>query len=161
VKRLLGLLYLIFVIEFEFFFLIYYIILFSYLYFNFTNFFNFFYNRLSHPSQKSTIPEPEQFRFTSEESAAYTNIADITFFEIVEEFAQDQNLLFLPTNKTHVSGKPLYRMGGTPEGVGGLLMFLSDDVMYVKEDQNWTPMGFEEVLEKLVFFNGSKSEAGF
>jgi tuftelin-interacting protein 11 len=67
----------------------------------------------------------------------------------VEEFAQEQNILFLPTNKTHVSGKPLYRMGGTPEGIGGLLMYLSEDVMYVKEGQNWTPMGFEEVLEKL------------
>ncbi|EXX77932.1 TFP11-domain-containing protein [Rhizophagus irregularis] len=105
--------------------------------------------RLSHPSQKSTIPEPEQFRFLPEESTGYTDIADVTFFEIVEEFAQDQNLLFLPTNKTHDSGKPLYRMGGTPEGVGGLLMYLSDDVMYVKEGQNWTPMGFDEVLEKL------------
>ncbi|GES77671.1 TFP11-domain-containing protein [Rhizophagus clarus] len=105
--------------------------------------------RLSHPSQKSTIPGPEQFSFPPEEPAGYTDIADITFFEIVEEFAQDQNFLFLPTNKSHVSGKPLYRMGGTPEGAGGLLMYLSDDVMYVKEGQNWTPMGFEEVLEKL------------
>ncbi|RIA90210.1 GC-rich sequence DNA-binding factor-like protein [Glomus cerebriforme] len=105
--------------------------------------------RLTHPSQKTEIPEPEQFISQSDESTAYANIDDITFFEIVEEFAQDKNLLFLPTNKTHISGKPLYRMGGTPEGVGGILMYLNDDVMYVKEGQNWTPMGFEEVLEKL------------
>jgi len=71
----------------------------------------------------------------------------------VEEFAQEKNLLFLPTNKIHDSGKPLFRMGCTSEGIGGLLMYLSDDVMYVKEGPNWIPMGFEEVFEKLEISN--------
>ncbi|CAI2181653.1 3869_t:CDS:10 [Funneliformis geosporum] len=107
--------------------------------------------RLTHPSQQNTIPEPEQFRFPSEKTV--TDIVDITFFEIVEEFAQEKNFLFLPTNKIHDSGKPLFRMGCTSEGIGGLLMYLSDDVMYVKEGQNWTPMGFGEVFGKLEILN--------
>lgn len=73
---------------------------------------------------------------------------EISFLELVEEFAQEKNLLFLPLNKAHkISGKSLYRMGGTPEGIGGATIYFQDDVIFVKRGQDWQPVGFEEILE--------------
>ncbi|CAG8488175.1 14244_t:CDS:2 [Gigaspora rosea] len=108
-------------------------------------------SRLPHPSQRSEIPIPdsEQF-FSSTKPTPIIDDAEITFKEIVEEFAEEENLLFLPTNKNHkISGKPLYRLGRTQGGAGGLTLYLEDDVMYVKQGLEWLPMGFDEVLEKL------------
>ncbi|KAF0391080.1 TFP11-domain-containing protein [Gigaspora margarita] len=105
---------------------------------------------LPHPSQRSEIPIPdsEQF-FSSTKPTPIIDDAEITFKEIIEEFAEEENLLFLPTNKNHkISGKPLYRLGRT-QGAGGLTLYLDDDVMYVKQGLEWLPMGFDEVLEKL------------
>lgn len=107
-------------------------------------------SRLPHPSQRSEIPIPdsEQF-FSSTKPTPIIDDAEITFKEIIEEFAEEENLLFLPTNKNHkISGKPLYRLGRT-QGAGGLTLYLDDDVMYVKQGLEWLPMGFDEVLEKL------------
>ncbi|CAG8716314.1 18490_t:CDS:2, partial [Racocetra fulgida] len=88
--------------------------------------------------------------FSSTKYAPIIDDAEITFKEIVEEFAEEQNLLFIPTNKNHkVSGKPLYRIGRSAGGTGGLTLYLDDDVMYVKQGLEWLPMGFDEVLEKL------------
>ncbi|CAG8568173.1 3968_t:CDS:10 [Acaulospora colombiana] len=104
-------------------------------------------SRLSHPSrQQSPTIEPSQS--SSTKTTRTFDSEEITFFEIVEEFAQENNLLFLLTNKTHkLSGKPIYRMGGTPEGAGGVTMYLQDDVMFVKSGQDWLPMGFDEILD--------------
>ncbi|CAG8583192.1 422_t:CDS:10 [Cetraspora pellucida] len=107
-------------------------------------------SRLPHPSQRDEVPDSEQ-PFLSTKYTPIIDEAEITFKEIVEEFAEEQNLLFLPTNKNHgVSGKPLYRIGRSAGGTGGLTLYLDDDVMYVKQGLEWLPMGFDEVLEKLM-----------
>jgi tuftelin-interacting protein 11 len=68
--------------------------------------------------------------------------------ELVGEFAQEHNLLFMPAQKTHeASGRLLYRLGGTPQGAGGVLIHLEDDIMFVQQNGEWVPVGFDEVLE--------------
>ncbi|CAG8685895.1 4993_t:CDS:2, partial [Scutellospora calospora] len=106
-------------------------------------------SRLKHPSQQSEVPDSDQL-FSSTNYAPVIDDDEITFKEIVEEFAEEHNLLFIPTNKIHqVTRMPLYRIGRTTQGFGGLIMYLDDDVMYVKQGLEWLPMGFDEILEKL------------
>ncbi|CAG8655416.1 10587_t:CDS:10 [Acaulospora morrowiae] len=103
-------------------------------------------DRLSHPSKQQN-PNLDSFQHSFSKISHTIDNEEITFFDLVEEFAQENNLLFLPTNKTHkASGKPIYRMGGTPEGTGGITLYLQDDVMFVKNEQDWLPMGFDEIL---------------
>ncbi|KAG5463128.1 MAG: hypothetical protein BJ554DRAFT_1582 [Olpidium bornovanus] len=85
--------------------------------------------------------------------------ARVTFRDIVEEFAQENSQLFLPTTRVHpTSGKPLFRFGGRPPaGAGGLWVYLDDDVAFALVDcgdpdedavkAKWEPVGLEELLE--------------
>ncbi|KAG9305078.1 hypothetical protein G9A89_007718 [Geosiphon pyriformis] len=103
-------------------------------------------SRLSHPLQYN--PAPDETDITS---AEFNDISEsISFKDLVQEFAHENDYLLLSANKTHeISGKPLFRFGCTSQGVGGVLLYMKDDVMYVQEGKEWTPIGFEEILEKV------------
>ncbi|CAG8474767.1 11481_t:CDS:2 [Ambispora gerdemannii] len=105
--------------------------------------------RLRHPSEKSNIPEePTTIPFAKDNITI--TIETISHKDIIEDFAQEHNYLFLPVNKTHAaSGKPLFRFGCSLQGVGGVLLYMKDDVMYAQEEsKQWVPIGFDELLEK-------------
>ncbi|CAG8434779.1 8742_t:CDS:10 [Scutellospora calospora] len=80
--------------------------------------------RLKHPSQQSEVPDSDQL-FSSTNYAPIIDDDEITFKEIVKEFAEEHNLLFIPTNKIHqVIRMALYRIGRTTQG---LIMYLDDN----------------------------------
>ncbi|RUS24761.1 GC-rich sequence DNA-binding factor-like protein-domain-containing protein [Jimgerdemannia flammicorona] len=72
----------------------------------------------------------------------------VTFKDLLEEWAQSNNLLFLPTTKVHeTSGRPLFRLG---VGAGSVLVYVdnSDDLVFVREDAaRWVPVDFDGLLE--------------
>jgi len=85
-----------------------------------------------------------------------TMAEDFSFREVVEDFAQEHNHLFLPAHKTHAeTGKALFRFGGTVQSTGGVLVYLDDDVMFAQEGNDWLPMSFDEVLEKVEIINSN------
>ncbi|CAG8601989.1 7275_t:CDS:2 [Ambispora leptoticha] len=114
--------------------------------------------RLPHPSQKPEIIEEPTTTPFSKDSSTIT-IETISHKDIVEDFAQEHNYLFLPVNKTHAaSGKPLFRFGCSMQGVGGVLMYMKDDVIYAQEEsKQWMPIGFDELLEKVGRLNRKDS----
>lgn len=84
------------------------------------------------------------------DSTPKQSVPSVTFKDLLEEFAQKNNLLFLPTAKVHeVSGKPLFRLGGS---VSGVLVYVdnAEDLVFVQEEgAKWVPMDFEGLLEVL------------
>ncbi|KAG2011763.1 Sip1/TFIP11 interacting protein [Coprinopsis cinerea AmutBmut pab1-1] len=56
---------------------------------------------------------------------------EITFRSIVEEYAADHNLLFIPAGRAHERSRmPLYRVSATADGKHGLLVYISDDAVW-------------------------------
>ncbi|CAG8559836.1 7543_t:CDS:10 [Paraglomus brasilianum] len=113
--------------------------------------------RLTRPSQ---VPEAAADTSSIQTAAVpmetQTMAEDFSFREVVEDFAQEHNHLFLPAHKTHAeTGKALFRFGGTVQSTGGVLVYLDDDVMFAQEGNDWLPMSFDEVLEKVEIINSN------
>ena len=62
---------------------------------------------------------------------------EVTFKTIVEEYAADHNLLFMPTGKAHVKSRmPLYRISpGEDGGKKGLLVYVLDDAVWASVEK--------------------------
>jgi len=66
-----------------------------------------------------------------------TRTQEITFKTIVEEYAADHNLLFMPTGKAHVKSRmPLYRISPGEDGEKkGLLVYVLDDAVWASVEK--------------------------
>jgi len=66
-----------------------------------------------------------------------TRTQEITFKSIVEEYAADHNLLFMPTGKAHAKSRmPLYRISpGEDGGKKGLLVYVLDDAVWASVEK--------------------------
>jgi tuftelin-interacting protein 11 len=59
---------------------------------------------------------------------------EITFREIVEEYASKHNLLLVPTGRAHeLSRMPLFRVSKTADGRGGLVIYILDDAVWAPD----------------------------
>ncbi|KAG9312995.1 GC-rich sequence DNA-binding factor-like protein-domain-containing protein [Chiua virens] len=71
---------------------------------------------------------------------------EITFRSIVEEYAAEHNLLFMPTGRAHdTSRMPLYRVSG-PSGKGGVLVYVQDDAVWAPEGDEYRAVSLEEMV---------------
>jgi tuftelin-interacting protein 11 len=71
---------------------------------------------------------------------------DITFRSIVEEFAAEHNLLFMPTGRAHETSRmPLFRVSG-PSGKGGVLVYVQDDAVWAPEGDEYRAIALEEMV---------------
>ncbi|KIY51936.1 TFP11-domain-containing protein [Fistulina hepatica ATCC 64428] len=62
-------------------------------------------------------------------------VQEITFRAIVEEYAAENNLLFVPAGKAHeLSRLPLYRVSRTADGKGGILVYVLDDAVWASPE---------------------------
>lgn len=60
---------------------------------------------------------------------------DITFRFLAEQAIASNDLLMLPLGKSHsVTGKPLFRVGKTIEGKGGVTVYFGDDAVFAQRD---------------------------
>jgi tuftelin-interacting protein 11 len=56
---------------------------------------------------------------------------EVTFKSVVEEYAANHNLLFMPLGKMHEkSRQPLYRVTARSDGRGGIVVYLADDMIW-------------------------------
>lgn len=65
---------------------------------------------------------------------------EITFKSIVEEYAAEHNLLFLPAGKAHEKSRmPLYKVSPNVDGKGGVLVYLLDDAVWAPPAEGDSP----------------------
>lgn len=68
------------------------------------------------------------------EKARPVRTQEITFRDIVEDFASSHNLLFIPTGKAHEQSRmPLYRVSMSADGKGGILVYILDDAVWAPD----------------------------
>jgi hypothetical protein len=72
---------------------------------------------------------------------------------MLERMAGQKDMLLLPApEKDSGLGKAVYRLGGSMEGKGGVLLYVDDGVVFVYslkagEGSKWTPVGVDELFE--------------
>ncbi|KAL8866682.1 MAG: hypothetical protein Q9174_006153 [Haloplaca sp. 1 TL-2023] len=80
------------------------------------------------------------------------NEEPITFRSVVEEWCEEQGLLFIPLKEADLgSGLPLFRLTARGDGKGGVVVYLKGDVMYArdagkKDGAVFRPVGLDERL---------------
>lgn len=86
------------------------------------------------PAQQQRLPAPE----------------DITFRSIAEEFITDNDLLMRPLGKSHsTTGKPLFRVGKTIEGKGGLVVYFGEDAVFAQaEDGAFRAVSLDDMVKR-------------
>ncbi|KAF9218977.1 TFP11-domain-containing protein [Gyrodon lividus] len=77
-----------------------------------------------------------------------SRMQEITFRTIVEEFAAEHNLLFIPTGRAHEKSRmPLFRVSGA-SGKGGILVYVQDDAVWAPEGDEYRAIPLEEMVVK-------------
>ncbi|KIJ65655.1 hypothetical protein HYDPIDRAFT_88241 [Hydnomerulius pinastri MD-312] len=75
-----------------------------------------------------------------------SRMQEITFRSIVEEFAAQHNLLFIPTGRAHEKSRmPLFRVSGT-SGKGGVLVYVQDDAVWAPDGDDYRAVTLEEMV---------------
>lgn len=70
----------------------------------------------------------------------------ITFRAIVEEYAAEHNLLFLPTGRAHEKSRmPLFRISNA-SGKGGILVYVQDDAVWGPDGDEYRALTLEEMV---------------
>ncbi|KAI8805816.1 GC-rich sequence DNA-binding factor-like protein-domain-containing protein [Cladochytrium replicatum] len=97
-------------------------------------------------------------------SAAVSTGPSVTVKELLESSAAENNLSFLPTHRTHpVSGKPLFKIGGTGGLVGGatgggLQVYIDQSVVFVQISKGkWEPKSVRDTIEMAAALSGKRS----
>lgn len=85
---------------------------------------------------------------TTKSAAPPSRMLEITFRSIVEEFAAEHNLLFMPTGRAHETSRmPLFRVSGS-SGKGGVLVYVQDDAVWAPEGDEYRAITLEEMVLK-------------
>jgi len=81
-------------------------------------------------SAPATVPSTKDKKPTAT-SRTSSRAQEITFRSIVEEYAGNNDLLFIPTGRAHEKSRmPLFRVSGTADGKHGLLVYILDDAVW-------------------------------
>ncbi|KAF2116235.1 GC-rich sequence DNA-binding factor-like protein-domain-containing protein [Lophiotrema nucula] len=95
-------------------------------------------------------PQPVQNVVREPENAG---VQEMTFKDIVELWAGEENLLLLPMREAHqTTGLPLFRITASATGKGGVLVYIKGDVLYAqnrKEKASWDAIGLGEQLVQM------------
>jgi tuftelin-interacting protein 11 len=83
----------------------------------------------------STAPPQQQGPTPAKKKgAAAARILESSFKSIVEEYATEHELLFMPTGRVHEKSRvPMYRVTARMDGKGGIVVYILDDMVWVVE----------------------------
>lgn len=100
----------------------------------------------------SSVETPQSSKSSGRISAilpATNNPAvEMSFRSIVEEVAAENNLIFLPTGKSHKSGQVLFRLSTNVDGKSGITVYLQEDIVWVQEGSDFSPIGLQEMVTR-------------
>lgn len=82
--------------------------------------------------------------------AAKVDVPDVSFRSLVEDFAAENNLIFLPTGKSHATtGQLLFRVSRDIDGKAGITVYLHDDIVWVQgAGDSWSPIGLQDMVKR-------------
>uniref|UniRef100_A0A6M2CUW4 Uncharacterized protein n=2 Tax=Rhipicephalus TaxID=34630 RepID=A0A6M2CUW4_RHIMP len=66
--------------------------------------------------------------------------AQMTFKELIEQRAQEKNLLFVPMAHRFQEGKQVYRLGH-------VMLYLDRNVIFVFNGKTWVPTSLQSLLD--------------
>jgi tuftelin-interacting protein 11 len=93
--------------------------------------------RPDHAAERQIPASPKRQGTPTPAKVRPTRTQEVTFRSVVEDFAAEHNLLFIPTGRAHEQSRmPLFRVSPTADGKGGLLVYILDDAI-------WAPDGDE------------------
>lgn len=96
-------------------------------------------------SLSSPIKEPKARASATKAHPARTQ--EITFRSIVEDYASEHNLLFMPTGRAHEKSRmPLFRVSTTADGKGGLLVYILDDAVWAPDGDEYRAITLEDMV---------------
>jgi len=76
----------------------------------------------------------------------------VSFRDAIEDWCAENNLLLIPLRRADdKTGQPLFRITGSASGVGGLVVYLRNDVVWGQDKSRvkFEPLGLEKVLERI------------
>lgn len=98
------------------------------------------------PLSSSLTPASTSTAKSTKSSAA----EEVTFRSVVEEYAGQHNLLFIPSGKTHEKSRlPLYKVSPSVDGRGGLMVYVQDEAVWAAREsggEEWRAIGLEEMV---------------
>lgn len=66
----------------------------------------------------------------------------------MEEVAAASNLVFLSTGKADEKGRALFRVSKGIDGKSGVTVYLEDDVVWLLEKGEFSPVGVDEMVKR-------------
>lgn len=74
---------------------------------------------------------------------------DITFRSITEDYISSNDLIMVPLGKSHpTTGKPLFRVGTSIEGKGGVTIYVGEDAVFVQQEEGFRAVTLEELVKR-------------
>jgi tuftelin-interacting protein 11 len=74
-------------------------------------------------------------------------VQEVTFRSIVEEYAAQHNLLFIPVGRAHEKSRlPLFRVSQTADGKRGLLVYIEDDAVWAPDGDEYRAISLEDMV---------------
>ncbi|KAG4301666.1 hypothetical protein PCK1_002151 [Pneumocystis canis] len=75
---------------------------------------------------------------------------EIEFKDVVDEFCTEHDLVLIPLRKAHENtGNPLFRITANTKGIGGVIVYIKGDVVWVQNVKNkneFTPQSLNHIL---------------
>jgi tuftelin-interacting protein 11 len=105
--------------------------------------------------QPSTVTAPPQ---PSKKVPGSRLAHEITFKSIVEEFASEHNVLWVPTGRVHERSRlPMYRVTARADGKsGGVVVYVLDDAVWLVEDGSSSGTVRVITLEEMVLLGAKR-----
>ena len=77
-------------------------------------------------------------------------MGDITFRSLAEEFAAQNDLVFLPLGRSDTkTGKPLFRVSKSVDGRRGVTVYVGESAVFVQgEDGNFRATSLDEMVKR-------------
>jgi len=75
---------------------------------------------------------------------------DITFRTLAENFATENDLIFLPVGRSHDrTGKPLFKVSKGVDGKGGVTVYVGDNAIFAQvEDGSFRAVSLEDMVKR-------------
>lgn len=100
------------------------------------------------PKASSSSREHRKHRSAAPAPAPVAAAEEVSFRQVVEEVAAAANLVFLATGRADGKGHQLFRVSKGVDGKSGVTVYLEEDVVWLQEGTEWTPVGVEEMCRR-------------
>ena len=75
---------------------------------------------------------------------------DITFRSLAEDFATQNDLVWVPLGRSHAStGKPLFRVAKNVTGKGGITVYVGENAVFAQgEDGSYRALSLDDMVKR-------------